>query len=217
MLQGRPRGSKPQHESSYPPLPRRKWLTHRAQRPCCRGPGPSPKHHWRAAFCNRRRYDQSHLERGHQIFHVLRPNKLGLRGTNLWGAIGAGRMKFRLAGPLSAVRACCAWNHACPGEYWWQDSRATCLSRVTCSYAQHRLNFWCVRPSHTASNFYSTAVLFTAYIWSEALGRDLIKSAGPQNEAKNSTKVLCREVQSNKLEKIPLFLRECMEHENVDD
>ena len=51
---------------------------------------PSRKHQERPL------YDQSHLQGGHQIFHTLRPSKLRLRGANLWKAIGAGRMTFRL-------------------------------------------------------------------------------------------------------------------------
>ena len=45
----------------------------------------------------------------------------------------------------------------------------------------------------------------------------MIKNAGSQNERKTSPKFLVVEVQSNKVEKIPLFLREWMDHENVDD
>ena len=63
----------------------------------------------------RRLFDQSQLQGGRQIFHSLRPSKLGLRGANLWKAIGAGRMTFRLARLCPASSSLLRFeDYACP-------------------------------------------------------------------------------------------------------
>ena len=81
--------------------------------------------------------------------------------------------------------------------------------------AEHRLHFWCVSPSHPHP-------IFTQLLSCSQRTFGAKPSARRDKEcwtamSEKLRKELSFEVQSNKVETVPLFLREWMDHENVDD